>query len=314
MNKAHKTAVVFDWHTYIRSLVSALLLMTIPIYAQQSSKERADPVFLKPVLPKRIVYSVPGMEKIRARKNIGWKRVDGTELKLDVYAPPRQKRVQLLPAIIFIHGGPIPDNMLTEPKEWGIFVSYGQLAAASGFVGVTFNHRFYLGGQPRNAQEDVIDLIAYVRANAATLRIDPERLTLWAFSGGGALLSAVLRDAPPYIRCLVAYYTLLDKPFLTGGLSVEALLEFSPLHHLQKRIAAKTDVTLPPILIARAGKDTPAINGPIDRFVQAALALNMNLELYNHSTGIHTFDALNNDARTRTIIRRTMEFIRTGNQ
>jgi acetyl esterase/lipase len=314
MNQAHKIAGVSGWHTYIRLLMSALLLLTIPINAQQSSKGREDPAFLKPLLPKRIVYSVPGMEKIKARKEIVWKQVDGTELKLDVYAPPRQKRAQPLPAIIFIHGGPIPDNMLTEPKEWGVFVSFGQLAAASGFVGVTFNHRFYRGGQPRNAQEDVIDLIAYVRINAATLGIDPERLTLWAFSGGGSLLSAVLRDPPSYIRCLVAYYAVLDKPFLTGGLSAEALLEFSPLHQLQQRTAAKSDVMPLPILIARAGKDMPAINGTIDRFVQAALALNMNLELHNHSMGRHSFDVLNDDARTHAIIRRTMEFIRTGNQ
>jgi acetyl esterase/lipase len=298
---------------HFRLALGALSLLTNFIYAQQPAQKRTDPEFLKAILPKRIVHSVPGMEKIKARRDIVWKRVAGAELKLDVYAPPRQNGAQPLPAIIFIHGGPIPGNMLTEPKEWGVFVSYGQLAAASGFVGVTFNHRFYLGGQPRHAQEDVNDLIAYVRANAAMLRIDPERLTLWAFSGGGPLLSTALRVAPSYLRCLVAYYPILEKPLLTGGLSAEALQEFSPLHQLQQRVAVRPDAMFPPLLIARAGKDTAAINGTIDRFVQTALAHNLSLELHNHATGVHSFDALNDDDRTHEIIRRTLEFIRARN-
>jgi acetyl esterase/lipase len=293
-------------------LISVLFLLAGFSDAQSPVKKKADPEFLKPALPKRIVYSIPGMEKIKARKDIVWKRVEGAELKLDVYSPPKQKRGQSLPAIIFIHGGPIPDNLLTEPKEWGVFTSYGQLAAASGFIGVTFNHRLHLGGQPRNAQEDVNDLIIYVRENAVSLGIDPERLTLWAFSGGGSLLSAALRDAPPYLRCIVAYYAVLEKPFLTGGLSAEALQEFSPLYQLQQRVTAKSGAALPPILIARAGKDAPAINGMIDRFVQAALTLNLSLELHNHATGVHSMDTLNDNARTRRIIQRTLEFIHSA--
>jgi dipeptidyl aminopeptidase/acylaminoacyl peptidase len=141
-------------------LIGVLFLLAGFSDAQSPAKEKADPDFLKPALPKRIVYSTPGMEKIKARKDIVWKRVDGAELKLDVYSPPKQKRGQSLPAIIFIHGRPIPDNLLTEPKEWGVFTSYGQLAAASGFIGVTFNHppgpRFHCldaSGQSRVAQK-----------------------------------------------------------------------------------------------------------------------------------------------------------------
>jgi len=137
----------------------------------------------------------------------------------------------------------------TEPKEWGVFISYGQLAAASGWVGVTFNHRFYALDRVRDAQADVDDLIAYVRANATTLGIDPDRLTLWAVSGGGLLLSHALRDTPPYLRCLIAYYALLDMPPGAGGLSEEARQELSPLHQLKQKGRA-----VPPLFVARRAR------------------------------------------------------------
>jgi acetyl esterase/lipase len=290
------------------SLLSCLLLLSATMgRAQQPGQERTDPEFLRPRLPKRIVYSVPGMEQIKARKDIVWKRVEGAELKLDVYEPPNRTR-QPLPAVIFIHGGPIPSNLRTEPKEWGVFISYGQLAAASGWVGVTFNHRFYGLDRVRDAQADVNDLVAYVRANAATFGIDPARLTLWVFSGGGLLLSHALRDAPPYLRCLVAYYALLDMPPGTGGLSEEARLEFSPPHQLKQKGRA-----VPPLFVARAGQDSPALNGTLDRLVQQALGSNVTIDFSNHVTGQHGFDLINDDDRTREIIRRTLEFIRARN-
>jgi dipeptidyl aminopeptidase/acylaminoacyl peptidase len=59
---------------------------------------------------------------------------------MDVYRPREIGPDVRLPAIVFVPGGPIPRDML-PPREWGFFISYGELAAASGFAGVTFNHR-----------------------------------------------------------------------------------------------------------------------------------------------------------------------------
>jgi acetyl esterase/lipase len=273
----------------------------------QQPAERVDPEWLKPRLLKRIVYSVPGMERIKARKDVVWKRVEGLELKLDVYTPPGGSQGKPLPAIVFIHGGPIPSNLRTEPKEWGVYISHGQLAAASGFVGVTFNHRYYGFDRLRDAQGDVNDLVAYLRANAAMLGIDPERITLWAFSGGGLFLSNALRDAPPYVRCLIAYYALLDfAPSAAGG--EDAAKEFSPLQQLKQKGQA-----VPPLLVARAGLDNPALNVALGRFAQEAMTRNVTIDFVNHAAGHHGFDFLDDDERTREIIRRTIEFIRARN-
>ena len=91
--------------------------------AQQGGKLE-DPPWLKLFAHKRIVYTVPGMTRVKVAKDLIYKRVSGGELKMDVYSPnvPRRER---RPAVIFIHGGRVPPNLLTTPKEWGAYVSLG---------------------------------------------------------------------------------------------------------------------------------------------------------------------------------------------
>lgn len=65
------------------------------------------------------------------------------------------------------------------------------------------------------------------------------------------------------------------------------------------------------MFIARAGLDNAGFNDAIDRFVQLALSKNLTIEVVNHATGHHGFDIENDDDRSREIIRRTIEFIKT---
>jgi hypothetical protein len=65
----------------------------------------------------------------------------------------------------------------------------------------------------------------------------------------------------------------------------------------------------PPILVARAALDNAWLNGTIDRFLQKGLDHGASLDLLNHAQGRHGFDILDNDARSRQIIRRTIEFL-----
>jgi acetyl esterase/lipase len=91
-------------------------------------------------LSRRIVYSVDGMTNATVRRGLAYKRDHEAELLMDVYTPPRPARSRAVPAIIFVHGGPISPEMMA-PREWGVFRSYGELAAASGLAAVVFNHR-----------------------------------------------------------------------------------------------------------------------------------------------------------------------------
>jgi uncharacterized protein len=67
-----------------------------------------------------------------------------------------------------------------------------------------------------------------------------------------------------------------------------------------------------PVFVARAGRDSAAIHHGIDTFVQAALNANIELDFMNHAEGAHTFELLNDDERSRRIIARAVEFVRTA--
>lgn len=236
-------------------------------------------------LSKRIVYRVDDMRDVRVRRDEVYKRDAGAELEMNIYAPASLSGDARAPAVFFVHGGPIPADF-TPPTQWGVFVSYGELAAASGLVGVTFNHRLFALTDYERSQADVAAAIEHVRSHAAELNVDADRIALWCFSGGGPLMTPMLRDRPDYVRCLLAFYAYLQPA--------------------EAQIRSKGSGV--PIFVARAGLDQPMINETIDRFVQEALAGNATLDLMNHPAGRHGFDILDDDERSREIIARAVAF------
>ena len=159
-------------------------------------------------LSKRIVYRVDGMHDVRVQRDVVYKRDADKELLMNIYAPANLRRDARAPAVVFVHGGPIPSDF-TPPTRWGAFVSYGELVAASGLVGVTFNHRLFSMPDFDRSLADVRAAIDYVRSHAAELNVDADRIALWHFSGGGPLLTRIVRDRPDYVRCILAFYAYL---------------------------------------------------------------------------------------------------------
>ncbi len=265
--------------------------------------EQKNPT-LEEVIRMRIVVSAPGMEAVNIRRDIEYKTGDDQPLRMDIYSPPEGKEAR--PAVILVHGGPIPK---IGAKNLGVFVSYGEFLAASGLVAVTFDHRFLAPERIADAAQDVLDAVSYVRSNAGLMGIDPERLAIWAFSGGGLFLAAVLRERPSWLHALVAYYALLDLEQLPPGadsrISEELRQTFSAACSLGEDAR-----TAPPLLIARAGLDYPWLNAAIDRFVQTGLSKGATLDLLNHPNGRHGFDILDDDARSKQIIMNTLAFLR----
>jgi acetyl esterase/lipase len=259
---------------------------------------------LEEMIRMRVVFRVPGMDAVAVRRNLPYKTADGEPLHMDVSSPAGPP--ELRPAVILIHGGPIPQ---IGAKNMGVFLSYGEVLAASGFVAVAFDHRFLGPQRLSDAGTDVADVIAHVRRSSDSLGIDPERLALWAFSGGGPFLAAPLRQRPPWLRALVAYYAVLDlrrpPPGADSGIGAELRQAFSPVAALGEDARGA-----PPILVARAGMDNPWLNAGIDRFAVAALARGAALDLLTHPEGRHGFDILDDEPRSRQIIQHTLEFLR----
>lgn len=301
----------------MRSSTSAIVFTfmiaaALPGLAAQPDRAptREDPAWVAADRDKQIVYTVAGMDKVVARRNVTYHTLDDTALRMDVYHPPDLGPRERRPLVVFVHGGPLPANLLTEPKDWGEFRSFAALLAASGFVSVTFNHRYYgdMNALPA-AQSDVLAVLEHLRSHADSLHIDPDRITLFAFSGSGLLLSHFLRERPAYLRALVLYYAGLDLGVLDrarpGRIEASVLRAFDPLGILAQHGSAAA-----PLLVVRAGLDRPDINEPMNRFVQLALAHNAPIEFINYAQGQHGFDIADDTERSREIIRRTVEFVR----
>jgi acetyl esterase/lipase len=293
-----------------RFCASTLFIVVIFIHvalAQQQQTPAPPPTArMRELVMKPVVYRVGGMERVRVKKDLKYTDAADPNLLMDVYTPPGPLRPR--PAVLFIHGGA---SSQYTPKDWGVFTSWGRLVAASGMVGVTFTHRL---GYPKpllaEASHDVTDAINYVRTNADTLGVDRDRIYLVAYSAGGPMLSLAMRDRPAYVRCLVAFYAFLDiqqsEPHRANE-SQEMLRAFSPITYLE-RDADK----LPPIFVARAGLDqVPGMNDSIDRFLREAVSKNAPLDFANQPRGVHGFDNQTDDARSREIVRRVVEFMKT---
>jgi acetyl esterase/lipase len=283
----------------------AILSATVSFATAQQQGRSMRELVMMPV-----VYRTAGMEKVKVKSDLKYTNVNNPFLLMDVYSPPDLAKGEKRPAVLFIHGGAGEE---TTPKDWGFYVSWGKLVAASGMVGVTFTHR--LSAQKASlaaAADDVTAAINYVRANADTLNVDRERICLVAYSAGGPMLSMAMRDKPAYIRCMVGFYAFMDIQ-QAGNLfeaheSPQALRNFSPISYL-----ANDADKIAPLFIARAGRDQiPTMDDSIDRFLRDAVSKNAALTFANHPQGVHSFDSQNDDNRSREIIQSAIAFMKAN--
>jgi pimeloyl-ACP methyl ester carboxylesterase len=243
----------------------------------------ADPEWVIMAARAYCKYVVPGMDAVEVHSHLTYTARDGATQRYDVYgATPECTHER----VVLVHGGPIPRDLQATPVDWGLFQSLARLLAASGIPAVMFNHRLFSLESVPTAMNDVEDLLSHLGA---------ERLCLWVFSGGGPLLSRLLRKTPASVRCVVAYYSALHA----------RTSEFSAADAIQGNTG-----WVPPMLVARAGLDMSQLNETIDHFVAVALKKNATIDVMNHATGQHGFDCRDDDERTREILARTVEFIR----
>jgi acetyl esterase/lipase len=286
----------------LKSLAAVLLCLgVIPAHAQESRKSFDEIVNAPLVLRKE------GMDRVRILADQRYSRAEDPNLLMDVYVPPGLKPEERRPVMIFIHGGAGSES---RPKDWGIYRSWGRLAAASGLVGVTFTHRL---GFPKplltESEADVVSAIEFVRTHAAKFNADGDRICLAAYSAGGPLLTVGLDANRPYVRCLVAFYAFLD--IQQSNLHREhepaaRVKQFAVIEHLGQPRARGI-----PWFIARAGLDEiPTMNDSIDRFIARAIRENAHVTVMNHPTGVHGFDNQNDDDRSREIIAAALDFVK----
>ena len=254
--------------------------------------------YRNPSAGKAVVLQVAGMHRAKVRRNIVYQR--SPRLRMDVYRP-RNARGRL-PAVLLA-------GSLGVGKSGGQTVGWAQLIAASGLSAVAFDIRSHSGlKSPRKPAQDVRGAIAYVRGHSKRLGIDSSRLCTLGFSIGTApwQLWATMRDPKPWLRCNVVYYGPLD--FQSPSLPIDRGLadEFSALTYLRR-----SPGSIPPMLIVKAGRDAnEGINESIDRFAAAASELHADVRVVTYPEAAHGFDLGPKTARTRSIMRETLRFLK----
>jgi acetyl esterase/lipase len=210
---------------------------------------------------------------------------------IDLYLPdasgPR-------PAVVVVHGGPVPAEVRPTPRDWPMFRAYGSAIAARGAVGVTVDHRLHGVADYPLAADDIVSAVDVVRADP---RVDGEQIALWFFSGAGLLLADWLRASPDWLRCAAATYPMLSCPPEYGT-------RFNPA-------AAVGDSGALPIVLTRVGRESPQIAATVAEFVAAAEHCQARLEIIDVPNGQHSFDILDHTDESREAVERALGAVLT---
>ncbi|MFI5841882.1 alpha/beta hydrolase [Catenuloplanes sp. NPDC051500] len=191
------------------------------------------------------------------------------------------------PAIIFVHGGPIPPEMQPSPRHWPMFRGYGSLAASRGVLGAVVDHPLHTPADYPAAGAALAEAFETVRADP---RVDPDRIAVWYFSGGSPLAADLLHRPPSWLRCLALTYPLLE-PF--PGTEVDP-------HY--RPVEAVASAGALPIVLTRAGREHPFIAGTVANFLTAAASVSANVRIIDVPNGRHSFDILDDTDESRTAI------------
>jgi acetyl esterase/lipase len=151
---------------------------------------------------------------------IRYGEAEGRELLLDVYSPPQRERPR--PAVLLIHGGGFVGGSRADVD----IVTAARHLAQTGYVAFAIDYRLVDLAQPGPAWpaplDDVQRAVRWVRAQAATYGVDPERIGAYGISAGAGLAAHLgVRESPEpaddhlaavssRVRCVVALAGPMD--------------------------------------------------------------------------------------------------------
>ncbi len=261
----------------------AVLVLCLPVFA--GTQDAALP---------------PQPTVIDGAQSRAYKSVNGAELRLHIFKPQKRSTATALPAVVFFFGGGWTSGTVTQ------FVPQSNHLAQRGMIAVVADYRVF-GRHKTSAFEAIADAksaIRWVRAHAAELGIDPDRIAAGGGSAGGhiALTAAVLDrfDDPGEDRrisskpnALVLFNPVVDTTPEAGartsgsaretmaGRFGERARDGSPIHHLSR--------DLPPTIILHGKADTTVPYASVERFCAEAAGLGNQCQLVGYDGATHGF-------------------------
>lgn len=154
--------------------------------------------------------------EVAARPGLEFVQHGGASLVGDLYLP---KGLDKAPVIVAVHGGGWQGGSRAGYKYWGPFL------ARNGYAVFAIDYRLGKAGTYPGSVYDVKAAIQFVRARAADLGLDPERIGLMGDSAGGHLAALVglapeqftaeyggdpNAAVPSGVKAVVAFYGVYD--------------------------------------------------------------------------------------------------------
>jgi acetyl esterase/lipase len=215
-------------------MLGLFVLAASPASAQNPPPGAANPAAaVKLDLATQAHLSYPG--DVTGYMDVTYSVVRGYRpLKLDLYAPARGGA---RPAVVWIHGGGwaggSPRAALGPYPDWRAVLAS---LAARGYVVVGATYRFSSEAKFPAAIEDIKASVRWLRTNADTIGVDPNRIGVWGESAGGQLASLLgtschaaelegVKD-PPVSSCVQAVadwygpsdFSQMDSQLIPGGM------------------------------------------------------------------------------------------------
>jgi acetyl esterase/lipase len=137
----------------------------------------------------------------------------GAATEMDVYLPAGWDDGALRPAVMFVHGGGW--RMGSAEAHEG----HALRLAESGYVAVSIDYRLVPDGSYPRAMQDTQCALSALRARAADLAIDPDRIAVAGYSAGGHLVSllGVGFDEPDLVPDCAAGPTAPPAAVISGA-------------------------------------------------------------------------------------------------
>ena len=236
---------------------------------------------------------------IEGTKSETYRKVGDTELKVWIF-DQAQKQAAPRPAIVFFFGGGWVGGSPTQ------FEPQSRHLASRGMIAIVADYRVKTrqDAKPADCVSDAKACVRWVRANAARLGIDPQRIAVGGGSAGGHLAAstATLPGLDPSqddksVSCIpdalvlfnpgtvMAPFPGLDLKGFGAGLDKAKFgcepTEISPLHHVKKGT--------PPTIIFHGKADTTVPYATVEKFTEVMKAAGSRCELIGYEGQPHGF-------------------------
>lgn len=184
----------------------------------------------------------------------------------DLYRP-RSAPGTACPGLIFVHGGAFTEGRRDRSSE--IYANVLYYFARHGIVGINTGYRLAPEARYPEATRDIAKVVAWMRANASRLGVDPERIFLMGHSAGGAHVGSYAYDRRHQAQDghgLAGVLIISGRVRADGhahnpnALRVAEYYGADPAVHEDVSPVSHIDATSPPTFIACAEFENPLID------------------------------------------------------